>query len=84
MPDVVSANLVKEITAKKKEIGAVLSQTATSAQLNAVGDPINTSGKFLGKLVYNTTSNLLAVAQGPLAADAWRNPATGTVTHNPV
>jgi hypothetical protein len=84
MPDVVSANLVKEITAKKKEVGTVLSPTATTTQLNSVTDAINTSGKFLGKIVYNTTTNFLAVAQGPLAADAWRNPSTGSVTHTPV
>lgn len=84
MVDVTTANLAKESAKVKDAVGAALETEATSAQLNSVTDPINTKGKYRLKRVYNTTTNLYAVAQGPLAADAWRNPATGTVTHAPV
>ena len=43
----------------------------TTAQLAAVADSINTSNKVLGRICYESTLQLLYVADGPLAADTW-------------
>ncbi len=50
--------------------------TATTAQLGAATDVINTTDKFAGKLVMDTTTNILNQAQGAGATDAWQ-PVTG-------
>lgn len=44
---------------------------ATAANIAAVGNAINTSGKAARKLVWDTTNNRLMVASGAAAADAW-------------
>lgn len=84
MVDVVTANLAKETAKVKDAMGAALETITTTAALNAVGNDINTKGKYQGKRVWNSTTFMYAVAVGPLAADAWRNPGTGSVTHAPV
>lgn len=84
MPDVTSANLVKEAGNKKDALMAALTTTSTTAALAAVGNAINTSGKYAGKLVFNTTTGILVVANGALAADTWKNAGTGVVAHTPV
>ena len=55
---------------------------ATTAQLAAVGNAINTSGKFVGKMVFNTTTSLPVWANGPLATDTWAS-ATTALAHTP-
>ena len=55
---------------------------ATTAQLVAVGGTVNTSGKFAGKMVFNTATGLPVWADGPLATDTW-SIATGEATHTP-
>lgn len=57
--------------------------TSTTAALEAVGNAINTTGKYTGKLVWNTTTGLPLWADGPAAADTW-SLATGVATHSPV
>lgn len=57
--------------------------TTTSAALEAVGNAINTTGKYTGKLVWNTTTGLPLWADGPAAADTW-SLATGVATHSPI
>jgi hypothetical protein len=64
-------------------LGADSFAMATTAQLAAVGDAINTVGKYMGKPVYNTTTGRFVFSTGPAAADAWDD-AQGTAAHNPV
>ena len=58
--------------------------SATTAQLAAVGDIVNTSPKKVaGTIVYNSTVGSIVVAEGPLAADVW-NSAAGVTAHTPI
>jgi len=100
MPDVISGNLVREIEAKKGEVADVLAEelapllapllpdandpTSTTAALAAVGNAINTAGKYAGKQIFNTTTNKLVVATGASAGATWVNAGTGVVEHTPV
>lgn len=84
MPDVVSANLVKEVAAKKDAVNAALADTATTAQLASLTATINTTGKFVGKRVFNTTTNILVCAVGANANSVWANAGTGVTAHTPV
>jgi hypothetical protein len=43
----------------------------TAAAIAAVGNRVNTLGKFAGRQVYDSTNNRLMVASGPLVADPW-------------
>lgn len=63
--------------------GSVLLQTATTAQLTAIANAINTSKKFDGKMVRNTTSNKVVIAQGAAAGSTWIS-VDGATTHVPV
>lgn len=58
-------------------------QTATTAELADIGDVVNTTYKFPGKQVFNTTTGKPVFATGTGAADAWVN-ADGTTAHTPV
>lgn len=78
----VGAVLVQAVTAQKNGVDAALANTATTAQLAALADPINTTGKFTGKLVLNTTTNVIVAATGSTAASTWV--AAGAVAHTPV
>jgi hypothetical protein len=57
--------------------------TATTAQLAAIGDAINTSGKFTGKQVRNTTTGAIVYAAGSTAGSVWRG-FDGSTAHTPV
>jgi len=84
MPDIVSANLVKEVAAKKDLVGAALATVATTSQLAAVGNAVNTTGKYQGKQVFNSTTNIVVVAVGANANSVWANSGTGVTAHTPV
>ena len=45
--------------------------TATAANLAAVGNAINTTGKFAGKMVWDSTNKRMMRSSGALAASAW-------------
>ena len=49
----------------------VVPTTATTANLEAIGNAINTAGKFAGKPVLNTTTNEIVFAHGSAAGDDW-------------
>lgn len=83
MPDVTSNNLVKESAKLKRPLLAVLSDTATTAELAAIGNAVNTTGKVAGRMVFNTTTNKPVWAVGANANSVW-NDATGTLAHTPV
>jgi|694.fasta_scaffold123296_2 hypothetical protein len=53
------------------EFGAPIITQATAAAIAAVGNAINTTGKFGGKLVWDSTNNRLLRTQGGAAADPW-------------
>lgn len=46
-------------------------ETRTAAQIAAIGNSINTTGKGAGKLCWDTTNNRLMVASGSTAASPW-------------
>jgi hypothetical protein len=50
--------------------GLVL-QTIAAADIAAVANTINTTGKVAGKVVYDTTNHRLMIADGAAAADPW-------------
>lgn len=57
--------------------------TATTAQLEDISDPINTDGKWEGKPVFNSTTNIPVWAATSAAGGAWVD-STGAVDHTPV
>jgi hypothetical protein len=62
---------------------AVVPVVSTSTALEAVANAINTTGKVVGKVVFNSTTGAPVWATGVAAADVW-NDATGTLAHTPV
>lgn len=58
-------------------------RTTTTTALTAIANAINTTGKFTGKVLLNTTTGKLVSAQGPAAADTWKS-ADAATTHTPV
>lgn len=56
---------------------------STVAALEAIGDAINTSGKYTGKMVVVLATGLIFTATGAAAGDAWKA-SDGTTTATPV
>ena len=56
--------------------------TATTAELAAAGNAINTTNKVVGKMVWDTTLGQPVWADGAAAGDTW-SLSTGVVAHNP-
>jgi hypothetical protein len=56
---------------------------STVAALEAVGDAINTTGKYTGKMVVVLATGLIFTATGAAAADDWKG-SDGTTTASPV
>jgi hypothetical protein len=84
MADVTTNNLAKEAATVKDAVGAALVTVSTTAALAAVGNAINTKGKYKGKLVFNETTGILVVAADSTAAAVWKLCSTGASTHTPV
>ena len=57
--------------------------TARTTQLNSLTSIINTEGKYEGKQVFNTDTNIPVYALGSAASALWAD-ATGTTAHTPV
>lgn len=55
----------------------------TVADLEAVGNAINTTGKYAGKMVVVLATGLIFTATGAAAADAWKA-SDGTTTASPI
>ena len=55
----------------------------TVANLEAIGNAINTTGKYTGKMVVVLSSGLIFTASGATAGDVWRA-SDGTTTATPV
>jgi hypothetical protein len=62
--------------------GYIQLRTATTLQIAAATDPVNTVGKAAGTIVFNTTLGTLKIATGALAASTWVN-ADGTTPVTP-
>jgi hypothetical protein len=69
--------------ATSSTVKQLLQLTATTVELEDETHSINTSEKWIGKQVFNTTTGKPVYATGTLAADVW-NDATGTTAHTPV
>lgn len=51
---------------------------STTAALGAIGNAINTTGKFTGKLVADSTTKNLMIAVGATAGSVWANYSGGS------
>lgn len=49
------------------------SLATTTTALNAIGNAVNTTGKYEGKVLFNTTTSKLVVATGGAAGDTWKS-----------
>ena len=62
--------------------GYIQLRTATTAQIADAANPVNTSGKAAGTIVFNTTLGTLKIATGANATSTWVN-ADGTTAVTP-
>ena len=64
--------------------GTVILASFTDAQLNAIGNAVNTNdGKAAGAMVFNSDQGHAVTAQGATAGSVW-NDGVGTLTNTPV
>lgn len=56
--------------------------TTTTVAISNIANAINTAGKVAGLMVYNTTNNLIYVADGSTAGSAW-HPSNGAAAITP-
>lgn len=62
--------------------GYIQLRTATSVQIAAIANAVNTTGKVAGTIVFDTTLGTLKIATGATAASTWVN-ADGTTAITP-
>jgi hypothetical protein len=62
--------------------GYIQLRTATSAQIAAIANAVNTTGKVAGTIVFDTTLSTLKIATGANANSTWVN-ADGTTAVTP-
>ena len=77
------ATLVDDATAAAARATLEVGATSTTAALEAVGNAINTTGKYVGKMVFNTTTTKPVWAVGATAGSVWADHA-GVTSHSPV
>ena len=61
----------------------VRNPTATTTELEDIADPINTVGKYVGKMVFNTTTGIPVWADSAATNGTWSG-ADGAVDHTPI
>jgi len=85
MPDLNTYNLTKSLgdPTLKAAVGTAMRNNSTTANLTNLGSTVNTVGKYAGKIVYNTDTNVLVVAEGGQPGSIWRNSGTGVPVHSP-
>jgi hypothetical protein len=52
-------------------VGYIQLRTATAAQIAAIANAVNTTGKAAGTIVFDTTNSKIKVATGATAAATW-------------
>lgn len=83
MADVTTKNLASEVAKTKDAVGAALVTVTTTAALAAKANAINTTGKYVGKLVYNSDTKIVSAATGTTDVAVWANVGSGATTHTP-
>lgn len=51
--------------------GYIQLRTATTVQIQAIANSVNTSGKAAGTVIFDTTTSKIMIATGALAASTW-------------
>jgi hypothetical protein len=69
--DTAKLDVVQTFTAQQTLSSGLVLQTISAANIAAIANAINTTGKVAGKIVYDTTNFRLMVANGSAAADRW-------------
>lgn len=64
-------NIAQVFTAQQTLSSGLVLQTISAADIAAIANAVNTTGKVAGKVVYDTTNFRLMVANGSAAADRW-------------
>ena len=70
----VTGNVVGTVT------GTIILPTATAANLGAIANAINTTGKVTGKTVVDIATGVIYTATGATAGSAWKGSDATTVT----
>jgi hypothetical protein len=79
--DVTLVNPVMSNAAVDATEGYIQLRTATAAQIAAIADAVNTTGKAAGTIVFDTTNSKLKIATGANANSTWVDAAgTNAVT----
>jgi len=81
-PTITGATIAGTITGNvSATAGYIQLRTATAAQIAAIGNAVNTTGKVAGTVVFDTTNSKIKVATGATAASTWVDAAgTNAVT----
>lgn len=69
--DTAKTDIAQTFSAQQTLSSGLVLQTIAAADIAAVGNAINTTGKVSGKVVYDTTNHRLMVADGSAAVDPW-------------
>lgn len=81
--DAGSAHIFRPEPTISQVADAFAPSTSTTTLLESVAAAINTTGKYVGKMVWNTTTGLPLWADTAAANGTW-SLATGVATHTPV
>jgi hypothetical protein len=69
--DTAKLDVAQAFTAQQTVSSGLVLQTISAANIAAIANAVNTTGKAAGKVVYDTTNFRLMVANGSAAADRW-------------
>ena len=69
--DTAKLDVAQTFTAQQTVSSGLVLQTISAANIAAIANAVNTTGKAAGKVVYDTTNFRLMVANGSAAADRW-------------
>ena len=69
--DTAKLDVAQTFTAQQTVSSGLVLQTISAANIAAIANAVNTTGKVAGKVVYDTTNNRLMVANGSAAANPW-------------
>ena len=69
--DTAKLDVAQTFTAQQTLSSGLVLQTISAANIAAIANAVNTTGKTAGKIVYDTTNTRIMVASGALAASRW-------------